>query len=546
MRRIADLQCGLAVVAAVAFALVPAAIGAPQAGAKVGPRVANLPPPAQAAATSPASAAASNEKPAEYVGPILPPDDELTLGLTCLLEQQPNQIDLPSALRLAGMQNPQILIARQRVLEAVAIRQLAAAQLLPSLNSGMDYDNHNGNLQQSSGNILTVNRNSLYVGAGTAVFAAGTINIPGLYYDFNVSEALFGALMARQVVERRQFESRARENETLRDVAMAYNQLLAAEAFRAVRWRILQETAEMYRLTKVFAEKGQGRAADADRAAAAFHLRRADYIRASGRVLVASTRLAFLLSLPPEVELCPMEQAIIPASIVPDPMPLCELIAIAVMNRPELMANQAGIRQAMLQLHGAKVLPFSPNVIIGLSYGNFGGGSDLVAAPLGSSTFGRSEPRFGNFGYRSDFDAVAYWTLQNMGVGNKALIRLAQVDLKTADLEMMSMMDRVRDEVASAYARVHARFAAIATAEKAVTAIQQSFKADMEAIRGGLGLPIELLDSLRLLARSREEYLNAIVAYNQAQIEIFVALGNPPADVLARPVPREDPAPAAK
>src|ERR1043165_895113 len=45
-------------------------------------------------------------------------------------------IDLPTALRLAGVYNPEIKLARERVLEAVALRQLAAAQLLPNINAG--------------------------------------------------------------------------------------------------------------------------------------------------------------------------------------------------------------------------------------------------------------------------------------------------------------------------------------------------------------------------------------------------------------------------
>jgi hypothetical protein len=48
-------------------------------------------------------------------------------------------------------------------------------------------------------------------------------------------------------------------------------------------------------------------------------------------------------------------------------------------------------------------------------------------------------------------------------------------------------------------------------------------------------LPIEVLDSLRLLARARLEYLRVILGYNRAQFELYVALGQPPADVLARP-----------
>ena len=60
------------------------------------------------------------------------------------------------------------MIARQRVVEAAALRQLAAAQFLPSLNLGTNYDSHTGNLQQSNGNILSVNRSAVYVGAGAA------------------------------------------------------------------------------------------------------------------------------------------------------------------------------------------------------------------------------------------------------------------------------------------------------------------------------------------------------------------------------------------
>src|SRR5580698_1046109 len=62
-------------------------------------------------------------------------------------------IDLGSALRLAGAENPELLLARQRIGEATALRQLAVAQLLPNLNVGTNYDLHRGALQQSTGNI---------------------------------------------------------------------------------------------------------------------------------------------------------------------------------------------------------------------------------------------------------------------------------------------------------------------------------------------------------------------------------------------------------
>ncbi|MGC8640568.1 MAG: hypothetical protein ACP5XB_11900, partial [Isosphaeraceae bacterium] len=94
-------------------------------------------------------------------------------------EMQP--IDLDTALRLAGVQNPELNLARQRVLESVAMRQLAAAKFLPSINPGMNYDTHTGNLQQSNGNILSVNRSAVYVGAGSMAIAASTLAIPGVF-----------------------------------------------------------------------------------------------------------------------------------------------------------------------------------------------------------------------------------------------------------------------------------------------------------------------------------------------------------------------------
>src|SRR5579883_1634483 len=109
-------------------------------------------------------------------------------------------IDLGTALRLAGVQNPELLLARERITEATAVRQLAAAQILPNINVGTNYDLHRGPLQQSNGNILTVHRDALYFGLGANAVAAGTVNIPGLYYNLNVGEAWFGALQTRQLV----------------------------------------------------------------------------------------------------------------------------------------------------------------------------------------------------------------------------------------------------------------------------------------------------------------------------------------------------------
>lgn len=469
-------------------------------------------------------------KPREAPQPIVLSESLLTGPL--------KPIDLGSALHLAGVENPEILQARERVTEAAALRQLAAVQLLPTLNAGSNFNLHRGNLQQAAGNILKVNREALYLGLGAGAVGAGTVSIPGLVLSGNVSQLLFGNLVSRQRVRQREFESDAVLNAVLLRVAGAYLDLLGAEGRRAIALKTRDEARDVARVTANFARVGQGRQADADRAAVELEQRNAEVIQAESDVLTASARLSELLCLDPSVRLHAVDGWVVPTPLVPDPVPLPELLAVALTQRPELAARQAAIHAAFLRLHEAKVLPFSPNVLLGFSAGTFGGGSNLAARGIrqADGTVLR-QPRFDSFDSRQDLDAVVYWSLRNLGLGNVALVKRAGSNTRSSEYEHLEELNRVRAQVAAAYARTHARFAEIDTAERAVRAGELAFKEDFIRTRNREGLPIEVLDSLRLLGRSRLAYLDAIVEYNRAQFELYVALGKPPADCLARPIP---------
>jgi outer membrane protein TolC len=456
--------------------------------------------------------------------------------LKFLLDENVTPIDLRSALQLAGVQNPEILLAENRVVEAVALRQLAAAQFLPTINLGGSSDAHWGNLQQSNGNILSVRREDVFVGAGANAIAAGTVNIPGIMWNLNISDTIYNTLTSCQEVDRTGFASQATRQDTLLNVALAYINLVRAEGTRSVAIVTRSDARELARITAAYLATGAGRKADADRASTEQTRREAEVLRAEGGVVSASAGLCRLLHLDPSLRLHAIDNQVLPRSIVPDPIPLPELLAIALMHRPELNERRVGVAKSLLSLKGAQTLPFSPTVLIGFSAGGFGGGSNLVAQPVTSLPFGRGEPRFGNFDDREDLDAMAYWTLQNLGVGNKSQIEAARSRVSSADFELLVTLDRIRSEVAAAHARTHARFAQIRSCELAVQTSLGGFTEDMNRIQGQEGLPLEAVDSLRLLGRSRLEYLNAILDYNQAQFQLYVALGKPPAELLMRPV----------
>ena len=464
------------------------------------------------------------KQPTRVAMPGLPPGT--------ILQPGENPIDLGTALHLAGVENPELLLARVRVTQVTAQRQLAAAQLLPNLNLGTNYNLHRGAFQQANGSILNANNDALYLGLGAFAVGSGAPNIPGLNYNINLGVGWYDFLATRQRVTTAAAVADATRNDVLLRVCLAYLELLRGEGRQAIAKKNRAEVAEIARITAVYANAQQGRRADADRAAVELRKRDMELTQAEGETLVASSRLAQLLNLDPSTRLRPIDGWVVPAPIVPDPIPLPELLAIALLQRPELAARRSEVQTTLYELSLAKVLPFSPNVIMGFSAGGFGGGGNLVA-DAGTG------PRFSNLEGRSDLDVVVVWTFRNMGVGNVALIRAADSRVRQTRLRELETLNTVRAEVAEAHARVAARFLQIDSAEQAVRASTEAYTDDFKRILEVKGLPLEMLDSFRLLARSRYEYLDAIIDYNRAQFQLWVALGRPPANALARPVPAD-------
>ena len=325
-------------------------------------------------------------------------------------------------------------------------------------------------------------------------------------------------------------------------ICLAYLDLLRGEGRQAIARKNREEAALVAKLTSDYAQTGQGRKADADRATVELKRRDAELTQAEGDTLAASARLAQLLDLDPSTRLKPIDGWVVPAPVVPDPIPLPELLAIALLQRPELAARRSEVQTALYELSLAKVLPFSPNLITGFSAGGFGGGSNLIASPEGfinGNGVRVTDPRFSNLEDRADLDVAVFWTFRNLGIGNLALVRAAGSRMKQTQLREVETLNLVRAQVAEAHGWVAARYLQIDAGEKAVRASQEAYTQDLARVRGVPGFPLELVDSLRLLGRSRYDYLDAVIEYNRAQFQLWVALGEPPANCLARPMPAE-------
>lgn len=429
-------------------------------------------------------------------------------------------IDLETALGLAGVENPTIALAQEAVRASLAEQMEARALLLPTLDAGMNFNLHRGNLESGRGIIRDVDRQALYVGAGAGAGGAGTVTVPGVRVTAHLADAVFAPLAARQQVIGSRFDALATQNAVLLDVATRHLALVGAEArLQAIR-QSEGELAEVVRLTANFSRTGQGREGDAERARSEALLLHVQEQRAEEEVAVVAADLARLLNLDPAIRFRGPGGVIPLVQLVDPHEDLEKLIQIALLNRPEIGARTAAVALNETRLRQEKVRPLVPLLSVGFSPGEFGGGSD------------QTDARFGHFSGRTDFDVLAVWSLRNLGLGNLAVQRRLRAQVNEAEAERVRVIDLIRREVAEAYALSAAGRQQVEVARRRVEIAQQGFRLDLTRSRNLEGRPIEVLDSQRLLTAARQELIRALVAYNEAQLRLIVALGQRPAMVV--------------
>ena len=421
-------------------------------------------------------------------------------------------IDLASALQLAAGHNPNVAFARERINEAYAQHARASVLWLPSIRVGANWNKHEGRIQDVAGNVFNTSRGSYFGGLGANAVGAGSPTVPGIFASFPLTDAIHQPKITEHVTASRQYAATVAEQEVLLQTALAYLDLLRANQELAIARDIEQLATKLSELTKAYADSGQGLAGDHDRARTELAVRRNDAIRAEEGVQVASARLAQLLHLDPSIELLPTETTVVALPLRDDSGSMQELVAEGLSHRAEICEQRQLVAEACERLNREKHAPLLPSVLLGMSYGGFGGGKGDDFRPIGN---------------RLDADAVAYWEVRNLGLGEKAARDEADSRVNQARWREIAMLDRIAREVIEAQTQVTARQRQLGVAEEGVQAAVSSFERNSERIRNAQGLPLETLQSLQALAQSRRDYLRVVTDFNAAQFTRQRALGWP-------------------
>ena len=421
-----------------------------------------------------------------------------------------NALDLATLLWLVDGQNPQVALARERIAEAYAQCDRAEYLWLPSLRAGLNYNKHEGAIQDVAGRVFDTSRGAMYGGLGAAAVGAASPAVPGVWANFHLADACFQPQIAGHEASARSHAAQATRNAFLRDAAVAYWELVRAEQQQAVAQETLQNTQQLAQLTEAYARTGQGLKADQQRLEAELAVRRSELLQVDEAVRVASAQLVRLLGGDPLSRIVTAEQAVVPLELTSADTPAVDLVELGLSRRPELAESRHLVCQACQRLRRERFAPLIPSVVLGLSYGGFGGG-------LGSEIT--------HTGDRLDADAAAYWELRQLGLGERAVRAEASSRVRQAELRQAADLDRVAAEVVTAHTQVQTRASRIDIARAGIQAAEESFRLNWDRIQNAQGLPIEVLQSIQSLALLRREYLNAVVDYNIAQFQLWWAAG---------------------
>lgn len=424
-------------------------------------------------------------------------------------------ITLSAALGLTGANALDIQIADERVRVATAQFDRANALWLPNLNMGGDYYRHDGQIQDIVGTVFTTSRSSLLLGAGPQAVVS-------------TAEAVYAPLAARQVAQAVQYEAQTARNDTTLAVAIAYFNVQQARGEVAGSADALKRAEGLVARTEKLAPD-LAPELEVNRARTEAARRRVALESAYERWQVASAELTRILRLQPGTYVEPAEEPSLAVDLIDPTATTDDLIAVGLTHRPELSSYQAVVQAALVRVQQEKRRPWYPTIAVrgvgsntpGLAGGYFGGGVN---------------DNMSKFGARFSLDLQAVWELQNLGFGNRAIVREREAESRRALLELLRLQDLVTAEVVQSHAQAQRAAKrlkaaedgvtnAIATAEKNLQGLGQTKRAGEQLIL--VFRPQEAVAAISALDQAYRDYYQAVGDHNRAQFRLYRALGHP-------------------
>jgi outer membrane protein TolC len=407
-------------------------------------------------------------------------------------------VNLDTVLRLAQDQNVQVSLAREKLQEAYAGRDLADRAWLPDLFVGPSYYRHEGGIANEDGTLLHSSFGSLFAG----------LELNG---RLDLREAVYRKVDAERKVWQQRGEVSRMTSENLLDAATTYVDLLTARSALAIGVEVRGNLGRLLDQAKKVAATDPGSRVEVDRVAAEMAAERQLLRKAREGAASASAKLAYLLGVDPCCELVPTDPELVPVQFVDASRPCHDLVAQAVASGPgvrEMEGLLSLIQGAMDRARGPG--KFLPVFELRLAEGYFGTGP---GDSLSSDN-------------RLDVGLHARWNLTEFATARERQ-RLAQSRLNQAQLGFQELRARLAMGVQQAREASLSNTDQIREAREQIESARAAYKLSQlrlnENVKGSS--PSEVLLSIRSLGGAQLNYLQAVRDYDKAQLRLMVLTG---------------------
>jgi outer membrane protein TolC len=294
--------------------------------------------------------------------------------------------------------------------------------------------------------------------------------------------------------------------EQLALAAQEYYKLLAAYQQKGVVIRSILDAQEQVKMNQAKVKSGKGIPLDLSRAKTNYAQQQSSLVQSESAILQSEQALLNCLNLDSAIHLVPNEMDALKKQLLPDTVPVAALVAQAIHMSP---AIQAGAQEL-------KALGYDYKTVR----------SDLIPA-ITLQTYMRGSGTALNNMQRSTSGGISINAnlLQNMGLLVPYQMQEKKKLIEQKALSQKALSRDVESKVMTAFLNSENYESAIEAAEQALNSAQDSYELATGRFKAGYGVNLDVLDAQSQMATARGNLVQAVLNYNQAQVQLVQALG---------------------
>jgi outer membrane protein len=421
-------------------------------------------------------------------------------------------VDLAAVLKLVEDQN--LMIAQNKLntdIQQSRLRQQQVA-LLPNITATYSQNRQGGQqgfISGSSGGFIAANGSG---GGGGRSSSRGNsqtfqqIQVGASWTLYPGGRNIYQILAAKRRKVSSDFLLKETYQEQLSQAAQEYYKLLAAYEQKGVVVRNIENALEQVKVNQGKVKVGKGIPLDLSQAKTTYAQQQSSLVQAEAAILQAEQTLINRLNLEPTIHLIPSGSDAQKKALIAEVVSVDQLLGRAIATNPTLKNGEEEL----------KALDYDYKMVR----------SDLIPSITIQASSRASGTELDNLQRSTSGGlSVSANLLQNMGLQIPLQMREKKQLIQQKKLAQQATVRTIQTQVMTAFLNSENYEGAIEAARQAVDSAQESYDLASGRFKSGYGINLDVLNAQANLATARSNLVQAVLNYNQSQIQLVQAMG---------------------